>query len=470
VVRLLGEWRGGGTAYLELAAALRALIVEGRLPPYTRLPSERALAGAVGVSRNTATGALEALRQEGYLESRRGAGSWIRYPEPAAPRPDEPSPAATGVLDMTVASPAAPAGLATLAAAAATALGGELGSSGYAPFGLGAARSAVADHLTRRGLASDADQILITQGSLHGFDLCLRTLARPGDRVLVETPTYPAALDAIAAHHCHAVGVPVGEDGWDDAQMRAALRDARPRLAYLIPDFHNPTGRLASDLARARLAREARAAGVTIVSDEGLADLWLESSPGPRPRSLGGSHPRAPVLVLSSLSKTVWGGLRSGWIRGDAELLRRIAAARSSQDICGPVLDQLLAVEALRRLETIAGDRRAGLRERRDALVAALAAHRPEWRVSPPPGGLCLWVELPEGVSGSALAVRALQHGVRVAPGARFGPDGGFERRLRLPFTLPPEQLEEAVRRLAAAQDSLGRPAARSGNAPRWVA
>jgi DNA-binding transcriptional MocR family regulator len=471
LVRLLGEWRGGGVAYLELAAALRALIVEGRLPPYTRLPSERALAVAVSVSRNTATGALEVLRQEGYLESRRGAGSWIRYPAPAAARPDERFPAATGVLDMTVASPPAPADLATLASAAAAALGGELGTSGYAPFGLGAARSAVAAHLGGQGLATDPEQVLITQGSLHGFDLCLRTLTRPGDRVLVETPTYPAALDAIAAHHCRAVGVPVGDDGWDVAQMRAALRDARPRLAYVIPDFHNPTGRSASDVARARLAREARAAGVTIISDEGLADLWLAPSPArPRAGSLGGALPRAPVLVLGSLSKIVWGGLRTGWIRGDPELLRRIAGARSSQDICGPVLDQLLAVEALRRFEAIAADRRAQLRERCGALIDALAQHRPGWRVSPPSGGLCLWVDLPEGVSGSALAVRALRHGVRVAPGARFGPDGGYEGRLRLPFTLPPDQLTEAVRRLAAAEDGLAQRAPGRGAAPRWVA
>jgi DNA-binding transcriptional MocR family regulator len=474
LVRLLGEWRGGGAAYLELAAALRALIVEGRLPPYTRLPSERALAVAVGVSRNTATGALEMLRQEGYLESRRGAGSWIRHPGPAQPRPDEASPAVAGVLDLTVASPSAPADLAALAAAAAAALGGELGTAGYAPFGLQAARSAVAAHLGRRGLATDPEQVLITQGSLHGFDLCLRTLARPGDRVLVETPTYPSALDAIAAHHCHAVGVPVGADGWDQAQMRAALRDARPRLAYLIPDFHNPTGSSASDLARARMARDARAAGVTVVSDEGLADLWLESDSalprGGRAGSLGGALHQAPVLVLGSLSKTVWGGLRTGWIRGDHELLRRIAVARSSQEIGGPVLDQLLAVEALGRLDAIVADRRAALRERRDALVAALAEHRPEWGVRPPAGGLCLWVELPARTSGSALAVRALQHGVRVAPGSRFGPDGGFEHRLRLPFTLPPDQLVEAVRRLAEAEDSLGQRAPGSGSAPRWVA
>lgn len=472
VVRLLGDWRGGGgPAYLELAAALRALIVDGRLAPYTRLPSERALAAAVGVSRNTATAALEALRQESYLESRRGAGSWIRYPGPAAPRPDEPLPAATGVLDLTVASPPAPAALASLAATAAAALGGELGSPGYAPFGLQATRLAVAAHLGRRGLATAADDVLVTQGSLHGLDLCLRTLARPGDRVLVETPTYPAALDAIAAHHCQPVGVPVGADGWDQAQLRAALRDARPRLAYIIPDFHNPTGFSASDVARARLAREARAAGVTVVSDEGLADLWLEPGRAGRcPGSLGGALPRAPVLVLGSLSKSVWGGLRTGWIRGDRELLRRIAVARSSQEIGSPVLDQLLAVEALGRLDAILDDRRALLRERRDALLRALAEHRPAWRVRTPAGGLCLWVELPEGVSSSALAVRALEHGVRVAPGSRFGPDGGFERRLRLPFTLPPEQLGEAVRRLAAAEDGLGRAAAGSVVAPRWVA
>jgi DNA-binding transcriptional MocR family regulator len=468
LVRLLGDWHGGGTAYPALAAALRALIVEGRLPPHTRLPSERALAAALGVARNTVTAALDLLREQGYLASRRGTGSWVTSPPAQEDRPDERLPPAGDVIDLTLANLPAPADLGVLAAAAATALPREFGGHGYEPFGLPAARAAVAAHLSGRGLPTEPAQVLITQGALHAWDLALRTLARPGDRVLVETPTYPGALDAVRAHGCVPVGVPVGPGGWDLAFMRSALRDARPRLGYLIPDFQNPTGFSASAEQRVAVARAARAAGVPLVSDESLAELWIDG--GRRPPSLAAGDAGTGVLAVGSLSKPVWGGLRTGWVRADRELVRRLALARGSQDVGSPVLDQLLAAEVLARLDTLLPGRRALLRERRDALLGALAAERPAWRAARPSGGMSVWVELPEGTAASALAAHAVEHGVRVAAGARFGAGGGFEQRLRLPFTQPPERLAEAVRRLAAAEDALASRPPSAEPSARWVA
>lgn len=468
LVRLLGDWRGGGTAYPALAAALRALILEGRLPPHTRLPSERALALALGVSRNTATAAFDLLRDEGHLASRRGTGSWITSPPARAGRPDELRPPAGDVIDLTLANLPAPADLGALAAVAAAALPRELGGHGYEPFGLPATRAAVAAHLSRRGLETEPEQVLVTQGALHALDLALRALARPGDRVLLETPTYPGALDAVRARGCVPVGVPVGPDGWDLALFRAALRDARPRLGYLIPDHQNPTGVSATAGQRAAITRAAHAAGVPLVSDESLAELWLDG--GERPPSLAHGNPDTGVLAVGSLSKPVWGGLRTGWIRADRELVRRLALARGSQDVGGPVLDQLLAAGVLDRLETLLPARRALLRERRDTLLGALAAERPTWRVARPAGGMSVWAELPDGTAASALAARAVEHGVRVAAGPRFAVAGGFERRLRVPFTQPPERLVEAVRRLAAAEDALGSRPAGAEPPVRWVA
>ena len=467
-MRMLGDWRHGGTAYPALAAALRALMVEGRLPPHTRLPSERALAATLGVSRNTVTAALDVLREQGYLASRRGTGSWVISPSVQEDRPDEPFPPTGNVIDLTLANLPAPADLVSLAAFAANALASELGGHGYEPFGLPATRAAVAAHLSSRGLVTEPGQVLITQGALHAWDLALRTFTRPGDRVLVETPTYPGALDAVRAHGCLPVGVPVGPEGWDLALMRAALRDARPRLGYLIPDFQNPTGFCASADQRAAVARAARAAGVPLVSDESLAELWID--PGERPPSLAAVDPGTGVLAVGSLSKPVWGGLRAGWVRADGEFVRRLAHARASQDVGSPVLDQLLAGEVLARLDALLPGRRALLRERRDALLEALASARPAWRLARPRGGMSIWAELPEGTATSALAARAIEHGVRVAAGPRFGVDGGFERHLRLPFTQLPERLVEAVRRLAAAEDGIGsRPTAADPPA-RWVA
>jgi DNA-binding transcriptional MocR family regulator len=487
-VRLLGDWRGGGPAYVELAGALRGLIVEGRLPPHTRVASERALAQALGVSRNTVTAALDVLRAQGYLASRRGTGSWVTYPAGREARPDELVAASHEMIDLTVANLPAPANLGTLASAAADALSCELGSLGYEPFGLARTRAAVAEYLSARGLLTSPREVLITQGALHALDLALRAFARPGDRVLVETPTYPAALDAIRAHGCVPIGVAIGSDGWDLAMMRAILRDARPRLGYLIPDFHNPTGVSISDEQRRAVRRAAHATGTLLVSDESLAELWIE--PRDRPRSLAhgavaagagrrgrGDH-RAGVLAVGSLSKAIWGGLRIGWIRADEQLVRRLALARSSQDMGSPVLCQLLAVQALRAIDAILPERRALLRERRDLLARTIAAVRPAWQTDLPAGGTSVWVKLPQRTACSALATRAIDHGVRVAPGSRFSANDGLERRIRLPFTQPPDRLTEAIHRLAAAEDSLARRTASNENKrhpksevpARWVA
>jgi DNA-binding transcriptional MocR family regulator len=268
--------------------------------------------------------------------------------------------------------------------------------------------------------------------------------------------------------------VPVGADGWDLPLLRAALRDARPVLGYLIPDFQNPTGYWASARERAAVARAARAAGMLLVSDESLAELVLEPdaprAPGhPRPSMAAGDR-GGGVLALGSLSKPVWGGLRTGWLRGDPQIVRRLALARAGQDVGSPILDQLMAVEVLRCLDTLVPARREWLRERRDALLRAVARERPLWHVGRPAGGMSVWVELPDGTTASALAARGVAHGVRVAPGPRFGVDGGFEQRLRLPFTQPPERLAEAVRRLAAAEDALGSRSPAGAPDVRWVA
>ena len=461
-------------AYPALAAALRALIVEGRLPSYTRLPSERDLAVALGVSRNTVTAALDVLREQRYLASRRGRGSWITSPPLPELRPDEAEPPIGDVIDLTLANLPAPPELAELALLAADALVPELGGHGYEPFGLPSTRAAIAHYLSGRGLATEPAQVLVTQGALHAWDLALRTFARPGDRVLLETPTYPGALDAVRAHGCVPIGVPVGPEGWDLPLLRAALRDARPVLGYLIPDFQNPTGFRASARERAAVARAARSAGMLLVSDESLAELVLEPGdtrdPRRSPPSMAFGDSGSGVLAVGSLSKPVWGGLRTGWLRGEPQLVRRLALARAGQDVGSPILDQLMAIEVLRRFDTLLAARREWLRERRDALLSALGRDRPRWRVGRPAGGMALWVELPEGTTASALAARAVAYGVRVAPGPRFGVDGGFEQRLRLPFTQPPERLAEAVGRLAAAERALG---SRSPARPpdvRWVA
>jgi DNA-binding transcriptional MocR family regulator len=156
------------------------------------------------------------------------------------------------------------------------------------------------------------------------------------------------------------------------------------------------------------------------------------------------------------MSKPYWGGMRIGWVRASAPLVQRLAAARVGVDMASPVLDQLVAVRLLALADTIVPARRRQLVIQRDALTAALREALPEWRCRVPGGGVTLWAEL-DGPVSSALARAAEGIGVRLAPGPRFGMDGTLERFLRLPFTLPPAELVEAVQRLAAVRYDLDR-------------
>src|SRR5690348_9058663 len=189
LARLLGSWRSSGPAYLALARAVRLLVLDGRLPLRTRLPGERELAEALGVSRTTATAAYAELRSEGFLASRRGAGSWTRLPaDPGVPV--VPPPSAADVIDLSCAACAAPEGaLHGALEAAAAELPRHLPGPGYDPAGLPVLREAIAAHLSARGLATSAEQVLVTAGAQHAWTLLLRVLSGPGDRVLTEHPT-----------------------------------------------------------------------------------------------------------------------------------------------------------------------------------------------------------------------------------------------------------------------------------------
>jgi DNA-binding transcriptional MocR family regulator len=169
------------------------------------------------------------------------------------------------------------------------------------------------------------------------------------------------------------------------------------------------------------------------------------------------------------MSKPYWGGLRIGWIRAAAPVVQRLSAARVAVDMSGPLLDQIVATRLLARRDEVVGERRELLRRRRAVFADALRARLPEWRFRVPAGGLSLWVELDAPIS-TALAHAAATRSVRLAPGPRFGLDGTLERYLRLPFTLPEEELVEAADRLARARADLDRAAPMDWTAPALVA
>ncbi|MBX6748702.1 MAG: PLP-dependent aminotransferase family protein [Micromonosporaceae bacterium] len=482
LARLLDQWRanranGNGRRvpeYAALATAIRGLLRDGRIPLGVRLPAERELADALGISRTTVTAAYRDLRETGHLTSRRGSGSFTAIPggqrvgSAGLWTPED----AGDMIDLGCAAPVAPAQFAEAVAEAANELPRYTAGAGYHPSGLPALRERIAAAFTGRGLPTSPDQILVTTGVQQAVDLILRLLVSPGQAVLVESPTYPNVLAALRAHRTRVVTSSVDPvDGWEEELLLAELRATRPTVAYLIPEFQNPTGHVMPHRLRSLLPSVAHRAGTDLIIDESFVELFLDE-----PTDAGAARPpvasfdaHARVLTVGGMSKPYWGGLRVGWIRAATPVIARLSALRVTVDMSGPVLDQLVAAAMLDRAGEVLAARRRELRERRDVLAGALRQQLPQWTFTPPRGGMGLWVELDAPVA-TALAQAAHEHGVRLAPGPLFGVAGTLERFIRLPFTLPGPDLVEAVRRLAGAHADLTRARPASWTPPSLVA
>ncbi|QKV96447.1 PLP-dependent aminotransferase family protein [Streptomyces sp. NA02950] len=468
---MLPDPAGMRPAFRQLAREISALILDGRIALHVRLPAERELAVALSTSRATVTAGYDLLRTSGYAYSRQGAGTWTALPEGRTPHGvTRVLPPPDTAIDLARAAPELPGQtLVDALVHIAPQLADHAGTPGYHPYGLPGLRAAVADWFTRRGLATRPEQILVTSGAQHALTLILGVLCGTGDRVMVENPSYPNALEALRRARLRTVSAPVADTGWDIGVMESTLRQAVPQLAYLIPDFQNPTGCLMPEEDRARVLRAAERSGTWLIVDETLTDLALDVSV-PRPlASHAGPGGGGQVLTIGSMSKTHWGGLRIGWLRAPARLVTELAAQRVAGDMGGSVVDQLLALHLLDREDELLPPRLDQVRTRRAALAEALAEHLPGWSWRMPPGGLSLWVDLGEPLA-SSLAERAVECGVRIEGGGRFAAHPGvFEQRLRVPYTLPPDTLREAVRRMATALAG-GLPLPSTARQPHWIA
>ncbi|MBR7742883.1 PLP-dependent aminotransferase family protein [Phycicoccus sp. BSK3Z-2] len=448
--RLVGDVTSTRPVYRALADALRLTVADGRIAPGTRLPSERDLTHALGLSRTTVTRAYDVLRDTGYLRSVRGSGSVATLPTGVVHRGSGglfPGDVADGVLDLTCAAPRAPAGIVEAYERAVERLPSYLGGTGYLTYGLPELREALAERYTARGVPTRAEDVLVTSGAVAGLGVVLRALVSPGDRVLVEDPTYPNTLDLLRGGGARLRTLPVDPDGWDLDDADRVARSAAARAAVLVPDFHNPTGALLDDEGRARLAAALRSAGTVPVVDETIAEIDLIG--GPMALPLAAHAPEA--VSVGSASKSHWGGLRTGWVRAPHGRMRDLVEARVASDLGAPVLEQLVHLELLRACPGLTEDRRTDLVAARDAAATALRAQLPEVRFTPARGGLSLWCELPPGTSASRVAVAAEPEGLLLAPGPRFAVEGGLDRWLRLPHVLPAEAMTDAVGRLARA-------------------
>jgi DNA-binding transcriptional MocR family regulator len=449
LVRELGNWRTAttsGPAYQGLADGLRMLIVDGRVPVGGQLPSERALADALRVSRTTVTAAYAQMREDGYLLGRRGARSTTALPV-ATVAAVAPAPATVNLAAATFAAPAAVASRAfTQAAEQVTPYLHDIGIelAGVTPL-----RVALAQRYTARGLPTEPDEIMVTTGALHAIGLILATYTQPGDRVLVEQPTYHGALSAMATRGIRPVPVAVTSDGWEVPAIETAMRQLAPSLAYLIPDNHNPTGLTLPESGRRDLARIIAETRTRTIIDETITDMWLDQ-PVPAPLAASMTSRRDLVLTVGSMSKSFWGGLRIGWIRAERSTLATIAALRPSIDMGTAIVEQLAAATLLGAEAEVLPERRDILRGRRALLLTLLDDLLPDWQPLPGTGGMSLWIRLPAPMS-SALSAAASRMGLEIPPGPRFGVDGTLERFIRVPYTMPEERLTEAIELLSRA-------------------
>ncbi|MFD0027791.1 aminotransferase-like domain-containing protein [Streptomyces sp. NPDC055059] len=308
-------------------------------------------------------------------------------------------------------------------------------------------RTAVAARVGARGLPTAPDDLVITTGSQQGLSLLASALIEPGDVVLVENPCYLAALQVFGFAGARVVPVP------DLADLDDIVRRERPKLFYTVPNFQNPTGRTMSDAQRASVAEVAARRGMWIVEDdpygelryEGEATGWIASYPGAEDRT----------VLMGSFSKVMAPGLRIGWLRASAELLRACAVAKQAADLHTPTVTQLAAARYLadRDLDAHIATVREAYGERCDAMLAALPDALPdgsEW--TRPQGGMFLWARLPQGANATALLRTAIGHDVAYVPGAPFYAGEPDPATLRLCFVSEtPEVIQEGLGRLGAA-------------------
>lgn len=458
VAAALSDWtRGSGPMLARLASALESAVLRGTIAAGARLPSERELAARLGISRSTVVAAYDRLKAEGRAHTQRGSGTYAGPPGPLA-RGGRFSPGhlvsivdnrdgPRQTVEFTIAALPGSRELAAAGERVAKQLQ-RLSSEtpGYLPLGLPALRREIAGYYDRRGLPTDPDQIIVTSGAQQAIALVAQLFR--GERVAMEDPTNPASLDAFRAAGADIVAIGVDADGANIDELERLPAARLPAAVYSATTYNNPTGTVLSDARRQALAAMAEREGWTIVEDETLCDISRFAIEPPPP--IAALDTGATVLSIGSACKLYWGGLRIGWVRGEADMINRIAPLKIVADLGTSLVSQALCAELLPLRDRVRAERQAQLAERYETLTDALDRELPAWVRNEPCGGSSLWIELPHGDSAS-FAVEAARFGVNVAPGPVFSSAERHKRRLRLPFVLDNEVLVAGVERLAAA-------------------
>lgn len=454
----LGDWASrSGPMYQRLADAIEDCVSYGVLGD-VRLPAERDLAAHLGVSRGTVVAAYDAIRAHGIARSVRGSGTYLSPPRTGAaglPAPHE-SPlfskllnAEQALIDLAMGALQTPEMLADVRIGLRDAIG-MFPRHGYAPLGAPALREAIASYLTRAGRAGPTDprQVLVSAGGQGALSLIASGLIKPGDRVLVEAPTYPGAIEIFSRMGARIEAIERDHAGVIAGQLEDALRAGPARLLYLVPTCHNPTGATMSERRRREVLRLAADWRLLTVEDTALAELADEPPP-----DLSAIAPER-VISIGSLSKCYWPGLRIGWIRAAPEMVQRLGRLRASVDLGGPILDQAAAVHLFNDFERATAPVRGAARERLTLLVERLRLRLPDWEFDEPSGGWSVWGAMPWG-SAERFAQFALRQGVAVATGGPMAPDDRYSGHVRLSAGPSPPEIARGVDLLARAWEQM---------------
>jgi 2-aminoadipate transaminase len=324
-------------------------------------------------------------------------------------------------------------------------------------YGVGIGHPGLCEWVAERHGLDSAEYVMVTNGSLEAGAMLFEHALRPGDRVVVEQPSYDRTLLLLGRLGVELVGVPLEDDGIDIDALERALAAGPVKFVHVIPNFHNPAGCTLSEGKRRRLVELAREHGFWLFEDDPYREICFGEECPPTMLSMAGVDGDMKLIHASSFSKTVSPGVRVGYLAGPVDEIKALAKRANETYISPNMLAESIVLELCRsggldhNIEVV----REALRERRDALTEALTAEIPEARFVVPQGGYFLWLELGDDVDTTELAVTAAEEGVAFIPGADFMLDGG-RSSLRLSFaSVPAERIPDGVARLARALEGV---------------
>ncbi|MBD3895540.1 PLP-dependent aminotransferase family protein [Halomonas sp. ML-15] len=406
-----------GPRYRALSEAIAAAIERGELVPGDRLPPQRRLADALGVTVGTVTRGYAEAERQGWLQARVGSGTYVCGSAAAAAFPIPGAEGSEGLIDLSLSLPP-PHPL------RAEALGRALNAIARQPRLLQAAveyqaadglldqRHQLAEWLASLGMRLPAEELLITQGGQHGISLVLQTLLRPGERLAADALTYPGLIGAAQQSHLKVDGIVMDDQGMDVEALARLCARQPPRLVYVTPDQNNPTGIALDETRRRRLVALAREYDIWLLED-GVQYLPAEARGTP----LYQLAPERTLFVFST-AKVLAGGLRIGILRAPERLRERLAAGLRAQSWMVPPLMIAAVCQWL-----ASGDAETLLAWQCEELVARQALARQRlagFEISGQPLGANLWLTLPYGMRSAALIDALERRGVRVTSAEPF--------------------------------------------------